>query len=497
MPRNGSGIYAQPFDDVDADTTIESAVYNGFTHDVETDLNQPRPIIAGGTGASSADQALDNLGAEKASQVVTNYDSHVWITGSFESNAATGSPVAGRAYLGKVVVNADSNYIVVEAHDITDTTTPGRVYIREKRAGVWSAWALAQSGAFVDVTGDTMTGALNIAPDAAYAALYLNKPVGAYESAIYAGVAGVGSRWWLRLGDAGSEVGGNAGSNFSIERFNDAGAFLGTALNIVRASGNAAFSSVLSVGGEIYAPYAIIGGIQPGGLLPGTAKGDILVAASSGVGFNAYIDSTGTAWRHFVAGHSGYFNFHASGDGFLAWNTAGVGPPGSSFAYAQQMRIQPDGNFVVRTRGYQPGGGTWGDSSDIRIKNIQGEYGHGLAEILQLRPVTYTYKGNDTIANPSDPPTGTPNPAPMPKEAAAVPYQNSDHYQPAVDEEEFVGLIAQEVEPIMPEMVGQRAGYIDGKPTAIKTLNTTALVYALVNAVKELAARVEELENPT
>ena len=42
-------------------TTIESLVYNGFTRDVETDLNAPRPIVAGGTGATNADEALENL----------------------------------------------------------------------------------------------------------------------------------------------------------------------------------------------------------------------------------------------------------------------------------------------------------------------------------------------------------------------------------------------------------------------------------------------------
>ena len=61
MPRSGSGIYTQPFPNVIEDTTIESAVYNGFTRDVEADLNLPRPIVAGGTGGSSAAEAADNL----------------------------------------------------------------------------------------------------------------------------------------------------------------------------------------------------------------------------------------------------------------------------------------------------------------------------------------------------------------------------------------------------------------------------------------------------
>ena len=54
MPRDGSGVYSQPYPDVVSGTTIESAKYNGNVNDVEQDLNTPRPIVAGGTGATNA-----------------------------------------------------------------------------------------------------------------------------------------------------------------------------------------------------------------------------------------------------------------------------------------------------------------------------------------------------------------------------------------------------------------------------------------------------------
>jgi hypothetical protein len=62
MPRDGSGVYTQPFPDVVAGTTIESAKYNGNVNDVEQDLNTPRPIVAGGTAANNAVDAAINLG---------------------------------------------------------------------------------------------------------------------------------------------------------------------------------------------------------------------------------------------------------------------------------------------------------------------------------------------------------------------------------------------------------------------------------------------------
>ena len=148
MPRDGSSIYSQPFPDVVEDTTIESTVYNGFTNDVAADLNAPRPIVAGGTGATNADQALFNLAAEKATQVVTNYDSHLWVPGSFRSAAgATGAPTAnafaGNVIIGEALANPPTNQnVVLEARDLSDASVPGLKYIREKTAGVWSAWTL-------------------------------------------------------------------------------------------------------------------------------------------------------------------------------------------------------------------------------------------------------------------------------------------------------------------------------------------------------------------
>ena len=60
---------------------------------------------------------------------------------------------------------------------------------------------------------------------------------------------------------------------------------------------------------------------------------------------------------------------------------------------------------------------------------------------------------------------------------------------------EFIGLVAQEVERVFPAMVTKRAGFIDDLPVDdLRSLNTDALIFALVNAVKQLAARVATLE---
>lgn len=168
MPRDGSNIYHRPpGTDGIPDTTIESAKYNAFVADVEQDLNLPRPIVAGGTGASSADQALQNLSGEKAKQIVTNFDATVFVPGSFYSAAgAIGSPVAGHAFGGIVYPAANGTDMVIEARDL-DLGSSHEVYWRGQFAGAWSAWVkdlttAAADAAYVNVSGDTMTGSLSL-----------------------------------------------------------------------------------------------------------------------------------------------------------------------------------------------------------------------------------------------------------------------------------------------------------------------------------------------
>jgi len=63
MPRNGQGVFSLPVGTLATpDTTIESAPYNAAWNDLTTVLNTPQPIALGGTGATSAAGALDNLG---------------------------------------------------------------------------------------------------------------------------------------------------------------------------------------------------------------------------------------------------------------------------------------------------------------------------------------------------------------------------------------------------------------------------------------------------
>ncbi len=65
MPRDGSGVYTKPANTTASpNTTIESTKFNTLMDDIAADLNTDRPVVAGGTGASSAGDARANLGAQ-------------------------------------------------------------------------------------------------------------------------------------------------------------------------------------------------------------------------------------------------------------------------------------------------------------------------------------------------------------------------------------------------------------------------------------------------
>jgi len=151
MPQNASKNYEYPPGTRGIpDETIESPAYNGFLDDlVDNDLNIARPLHRGGTGATTPDQALINLSAEKAAQAVVNYDSHVWMPGSFYSaGSATNAPVAGHAFAGICYLNEalatplENKNVTVSARDMDDTVVPSRVYVREKKANVWGPWTV-------------------------------------------------------------------------------------------------------------------------------------------------------------------------------------------------------------------------------------------------------------------------------------------------------------------------------------------------------------------
>lgn len=80
MPRDGSGVLSAPAGTTaTSGTTIESAKYNAFVNDWVTDGNTARPIVAGGTGATTAGAALTALGAQASDAALTSIAGLSWV----------------------------------------------------------------------------------------------------------------------------------------------------------------------------------------------------------------------------------------------------------------------------------------------------------------------------------------------------------------------------------------------------------------------------------
>jgi hypothetical protein len=257
-------------------------------------------------------------------------------------------------------------------------------------------------------------------------------------------------RWAMVFGDTTAESGSNAGSNFTLTAYSDAGAPLG--VNGAAIQINRPNQAVVFGGGYV-------------GVLPGSA--------SASPTFNC-LNSAGAVNCQF------YFD---------APNAFAIVSYSSTW-----HRLNSDGSFqIFSPTATKPSGGAWTAPSDDRIKTVRGDYDQGLDEVLQLRPVRFVYNGNDTQGEDVNARITSTGPA-APR-AASAPYPNSPHYELALAGDEFVGFVAQEVETVLPRMVTRRPGFIDGKPVAdLRDVDVSDLTYALVNAVKTLAARLETLE---
>jgi len=165
---------------------------------------------------------------------------------------------------------------------------------------------------------------------------------------------------------------------------------------------------------------------------------------------NLNFSTTGTALRcngaEAIWFNGTYFSWGYGG----SWNYFG------DKVFIGATATDPGSNLlVVNGAVAKPGGGSWATWSDIRLKDLHGNFNRGLKEIIKLQPVNYSYK-KDNIKNlPSD--------------------------------KNYVGFVAQEVQKVFPEAVTEeKDGYL--------TLDVNSINVALVNAVKELKAENDKLK---
>jgi hypothetical protein len=182
-------------------------------------------------------------------------------------------------------------------------------------------------------------------------------------------------------------------------------------------------------------------------------KGDnprILIEASSmspEINFKNSDDVGTETWALYKHGTTDDFRFYQNGDKVTIQNSTGNVGIGTTDPGSYKL--------AVNGSAAKPGGGSWDNFSDIRLKEVKSAYEYGLTEVSKLNPVHYSYKKDNALDLPSD--------------------------------RDFVGLVAQDVQGVIPDAVNKDdKGYL--------MLNNDPIIWAMLNAIKELKAENEELK---
>lgn len=131
MSRNGSGVYSLPAGStVTNGDTSDATDINTPLQDLETDMNTPRPVVAGGTGATSASGARTNLGL-----------------GTLATQANTAVDIDGGSIDGTPIGAATP-----AAGNFTDTTIAGQL----SATGLGGFWYAAKTANTTRATTETL-----------------------------------------------------------------------------------------------------------------------------------------------------------------------------------------------------------------------------------------------------------------------------------------------------------------------------------------------------
>jgi hypothetical protein len=168
---------------------------------------------------------------------------------------------------------------------------------------------------------------------------------------------------------------------------------------------------------------------------------------------------------------------NTAGEGIL--QTSGTSKPIRFFrnnGSNESMRINGDGNVGIGTTSPQyqlqlstnsaakPTSSSWTVVSDERVKTNIRPYETGLQELLQIEPKLFDYNG---------------------KAGFDATTKNN------------IGVIAQEIKDVMPETVKKYNAKLneeDEEDTELYNFDSHALTFALINSVKELNAKIKNLE---
>jgi hypothetical protein len=237
------------------------------------------------------------------------------------------------------------------------------------------------------------------------------------------------NRWAIELGSTVAESGSNAGSDFQVDRYTDAGAYINTPLTIARSNGSVVFAGP---GMNINSTTGVTVSLNK------SASGQESIVYGATNGSSRWSMSLGNATAESGSNNGSDYALNTFTDGNAYLNTP--------------LQIKRSNNVATFAVAIVNG------PSDRTLKeNIEPITG-ALDKVLALDGVRFNFIG--------------------------------------APEEKRLGLIAQDTQPICPEVI-QPYQTQDAEGRAAETklaIDYPQLVAVLIEAVKTLTARVEQLE---
>jgi endosialidase-like protein len=253
-------------------------------------------------------------------------------------------------------------------------------------------------------------------------------------------------------GSYNTSLGYDAGSDSAQTGLTNATA-IGAYADVAK-SNSLVLGSISGVNGAPAGTFVGIGTTAPNSLL--TAVG----SETSANGFGAALQVSNSA----AGGGNWYFRAGATG----------TSTPAGGFSIADDdtyaLEIEANGNVGILTDIDNPpdmalsvngnadkaGGGSWATFSDRRLKTLNGSFSSGLDQILKINPVRYRYKEKNALG--------------------------------IRDHDEHVGLVAQDVQKVIPEAVTQNSkGYL--------LVNNDPIIWSMLNAIKEQQREIRALRS--
>jgi hypothetical protein len=359
--------------------------------------------------------------------------------------------------------------------------------------------------------------------------IFLNKNGSGSQSAVTATNQGI-LRWQISMGDNSTESGSNAGSNFQITNFSDTGTVLGNPMIINRATGittHSVASVVNAVGASSYsgtfgtgsANFAVnklgsgnnanVEGMSNGLLRWQLCLGDVVSETGSNAGSNFSLNSFSDAGALIsqpitIARNTGYLTLSSK----IFVSPAGV----ANYSYTQnpncadiflnkngtgtQSAVTGTNNGILRWQitlgGFDAETGTGNAGSNFALSCFN-DTGTVIANPITIARGTGVTTFSSAIVNGPSDMRMKENITPIEGALAKVNALQGVRYNMIGKKELEIGLIAQDVKPIVPEII---QAYVQPDKPEMMALDYPKLTALLIEAVKELTARIAVLEGP-